>query len=81
MDGKPLPFHGFNFRGCTHSFPLCTVQLSLFSGLIFVVRQLSTKSQKLDPSNMSHYTVINVCDIADTRCSCNNSDIMHCTKV
>ena len=35
MDGWSLPFRGLNFRGCTHSHPLRTVQSSLFHGFNF----------------------------------------------
>ena len=33
--GQPLPFRGFNFHGCAHSRPLCTVQSNLFHGFNF----------------------------------------------
>ena len=32
---RSLPFRRFNFRGQTHSCPLCTIQSSLFRGLNF----------------------------------------------
>ena len=37
--------------------PLCTVQLSLFAGLVFVVRRSSMENVKIGPLEISHYTV------------------------
>ena len=51
-DAQSLQFRGSNFRGCVHSHPLCTVQLSSFDGFNF--RHL----RKLDPSKISRYTVL-----------------------
>ena len=35
VDGRTLPFRSFNFLRCTHSCPLCIIQLSLFCGVNF----------------------------------------------
>lgn len=50
-DGPSLPLCGFNFRGCVHSHPVCTIQIELISWVYFL--QLGghpRKSRKLDPS-------------------------------
>ena len=52
-DGRSSPF-----RRREHSHPLCTVQSSIFAGLIFAVRRPSTKAAKIGPlKNVPLYSI------------------------